>query len=123
MFKDVNKYYFSYDYIYMSYMEAPTTPPRNKNVGMGDFDFSDVYGKKNGAINNTPERKIIPTKRGNLPPSNFAQWSNMIPAKKKGGKPRKHKTRKTRSRKHNKSHKKTNRKSKKSTRKSKKSRK
>ena len=45
---------------------------------------------------------------------NFAEWSKTMSKIKKGGKTRKRKTRKTRSRKHKKSHKKTNRKSKRS---------
>tara|TARA_B110000444_G_C18771033_1_gene562527 strand:- start:211 stop:567 length:357 start_codon:yes stop_codon:yes gene_type:complete len=118
----------------MSYTETPKTPPRNSRQDVGEFDFNEVFAKNNGAINNTPERPIIPRNIGHRnigkkgintgkPPMNFDQYLSAVArANKKGGKTRK---RKTRSRKHKKSHKKSHKKKshKKTNRKSKKSRK
>ena len=115
-------------------MEDPRTPRSSQGDGIGEFDFGDVYGKKNGAIKNTPERtperRIISgnkrnTNRNKGMPPTFARWTDIMPEIKKGGKTRKRKTRKTRSRKHKKSHKKSHKKKshKKTNRKSKKSRK
>ena len=121
-------------------MQAPRTPPRGSNQkDVGDLDFNDLFGKKNGAKNDTPERdtstphlmtnrKQIGTTTGK-PPADFNQYLAKIAeaegSNKKGGKTRKRKTRKTRSRKHKKSHKKSHKKKshKKTNRKSKKSRK
>lgn len=116
-------------------MEDPRTPRSSQGDGIGELDFEkETFGKKNGAINDTPEstpeRRIISENKGisgnkGIPPT-FAQWPDIIMSKiKKGGKTRKRKTRKTRSRKHKKSHKKSHKKKshKKTNRKSKKSRK
>jgi hypothetical protein len=117
-------------------MEDPRTPRSEQGDGIGELNFADeTFGKKNGAINNTPERthehRIISgnkrnTNRNKGMPPTFAQWPDIImPEIKKGGKTRKRKTRKTRSRKHKKSHKKSHKKKshKKTNRKSKRSRK
>lgn len=116
-------------------MEAPRTPRSEQGDGIGELDFAkETFGKNNGAINDTPERPVIPRKIriGNkgadtgAAPLNFDQYLATVDrSNKKGGKTRKRKTRKTRSRKHKKSHKKSHKKKshKKTKRKSKKSRK
>jgi len=116
-------------------MESPRTPrSSSQGDGIGELNFADeTFGKNNGAINNTPERAVIHrkirignkgTEIGAAP--TFEEYSTVLDrANKKGGKTRKRKTRKTRSRKHKKSHKKSHKKKshKKTNRKSKRSRK
>ena len=115
--------------------------PRNEDIG--DLSFDEAFGKNNGAVNSTPERPPVMrlqrppiNKNSSQPPVSFSQWSSMIgsdtklmnSSTKTGGKTRKRKTHKTRSRKHKKSHKKSHKKAhkkthKKTNRKGKKSRK
>ena len=92
--------------------QRPITPPRNE---IGDMDFTDAFGKNNGAELDTPERpelimkqKMIKRTKGSKKPlsaPNFSDWTKKVDAKasKKGGKTKK---RKSRSRKQKKSHKK-----------------